>query len=122
MAYSIKKYLRSLTIADVVLIVLCVVAVIAFIPGKREEGSVVLVYKDAELFGRFDLSEDCVIVIDEHNTIEINDNKAGIIEADCPDKRCVKQGFSNSMPIICMPNKLVIRFENKSDEIKLYLQ
>lgn len=122
MAFSIKKYLRSLTIADVVLIVLCVVAVIAFIPGKREEGSVVLVYKDVELWGRFDLSEDRVIVIDEHNTIEIKDKKAGIIRSDCPDKRCVKQGFSNSVPIICMPNKLVIRFENKAEEIKLYLQ
>lgn len=122
MAFSIKNYFRSLTVADIILIVLCIVAVMIFIPRKREEGSVVLVYKDAELWGRFDLSENRVIVIDEHNTIEIKDKKAGIIMADCPDKRCVKQGFSNSMPIICMPNKLVIRFENKSDEMKLYLQ
>ena len=79
-------------------------------------------YKDAGLWGSYDLFENRIIEIDEHNTIEIKDSKAGIVFSDCPDKRCVKQGFSNTMPIICMPNKLVLRFENSSDEIKLYLQ
>lgn len=122
MEFSIRQYFRSLTIADAILIMFCIMAIIYFLPGKRREGSSVLVYKDAGLWARYDLFENRVVQIDKHNTIEIKDKKAGIIFSDCPDKRCVKQGFSNSMPIICMPNKLVLRFENSSEEIKLYLQ
>ncbi|SKC39284.1 NusG domain II-containing protein [Maledivibacter halophilus] len=44
------------------------------------------------------------------NTISIKDGKVEIIEADCPDKLCVKDG-PISQPgeiLVCLPNKVVI--------------
>lgn len=45
------------------------------------------------------------------NRIEVRPGSIGIIWADCPDKLCVGQGFADSptIPITCLPNKLVIR-------------
>ena len=45
-----------------------------------------------------------------YNLIEIGDGKIRVIEADCPDKIDVKQGYisePNEM-IVCLPNRLVI--------------
>lgn len=45
-----------------------------------------------------------------YNLIEIGDGKVRIIEADCPDKLDVKQGWISKLgeTIVCLPNKLVI--------------
>ena len=45
------------------------------------------------------------------NIIEVRDGKVGIINADCPDKTCVKTGFiSRSGQIsVCVPSKLIIK-------------
>lgn len=50
------------------------------------------------------------------NTIEIKDGKIRVSHADCPDKICVNTGWlSAGIPIVCLPNRLVIEFEE--DEI-----
>ena len=45
------------------------------------------------------------------NEIAVRHGSIGILSADCPDKLCVRQGFSDSslLPIVCLPNRLVIR-------------
>ena len=47
------------------------------------------------------------------NEITIKDGSICISDADCPDKTCVKTGIlrSESLPIVCLPHKLVIRLE-----------
>lgn len=58
-----------------------------------------------------------------HNHIEILQGSIGITWADCPDKLCVQQGYIHnaSIPITCLPNKLVIRLnpvrESMSDVV-----
>jgi len=43
--------------------------------------------------------------------IHIKDGKIGVTEANCPDHYCMHRGFCNSgAQIVCLPNKLVIRF------------
>lgn len=46
------------------------------------------------------------------NTVEIKDGKIRVSHAECPDKTCVKTGWLDSaaMPIVCLPNRLVIEF------------
>ena len=45
------------------------------------------------------------------NTVTIKDGKIGVTEANCPDHYCMERGFcSNGAQIVCLPNKLVIRF------------
>lgn len=56
-----------------------------------------------------------------YNLIEIGDGKVRVIEADCPDKLDVKQGYIErpGEVIVCLPNKLVIEIkgENKDNDI-----
>lgn len=50
------------------------------------------------------------------NVIEIANDSAAIIQADCPDELCVKDG-SISEPgeiVVCLPHKVVIEIKGKS--------
>ncbi|MDD7515649.1 NusG domain II-containing protein [Ruminococcus flavefaciens] len=49
------------------------------------------------------------------NEIKIEDGKISMSDADCPDHTCVKTGVlrSESVPIVCLPHRLVIRYADK---------
>ncbi|MBQ3264227.1 MAG: NusG domain II-containing protein [Ruminococcus sp.] len=51
------------------------------------------------------------------NTVEIKDHRIRIKDADCPDRTCVNMGWlsSASMPIVCLPHRLVIEFTDGAD-------
>ena len=53
----------------------------------------------------------------EQNTIQISPDGIGVIEADCRDQICVKQGIRSHgpEPIVCLPHKLSIRFKDSAD-------
>lgn len=57
------------------------------------------------------------------NLIEIGDEKVRVIEASCPDKIDVKQGYISKIgeTIVCLPNKLVIEIKGlkKGNEIDI---
>ena len=48
----------------------------------------------------------------EQNTIQISPEGIGVIQADCKDQICVRQGIRSHgpEPIVCLPHKLSIRF------------
>ena len=58
-----------------------------------------------------------------YNLIEIGDENVRVIEADCPDKIDVKQGYISSIgeTIVCLPNKLVVEIKglDKDTEIDI---
>ncbi|HPA24079.1 MAG TPA: NusG domain II-containing protein [Candidatus Cloacimonas sp.] len=121
-----KKYsiLNDLRPADVVLILLILLAIIfsARYYLSNKPHSQVYIYKDNQLFGIYSLEKDKIIKIDVHNTVEIKNGKVRMKFSDCPDKRCVKQGFTKSMPIICLPRKVVIEINDDGKQKKLILQ
>lgn len=49
------------------------------------------------------------------NEIKIENGRISISDADCPDHTCVKTGVlrSETIPIVCLPHKLVIRYAEK---------
>lgn len=51
-----------------------------------------------------------------NNTIVINGNEIKIVDADCKDELCIKQGSISKIgkTLICLPNELII--EIKGDE------
>ncbi|WP_313756305.1 NusG domain II-containing protein [Tissierella sp.] len=57
-----------------------------------------------------------------YNLVEIGEDKVRVIEADCPDKIDVLQGYISKPGeiIVCLPNKLVIEIKgiDKSKEKK----
>lgn len=46
------------------------------------------------------------------NTVQVKEGEICVIHADCPDQTCVHMGklISASLPIVCLPNHLVIRY------------
>ena len=68
---------------------------------------------NGNIIRQIELSEDKTFVIDSDNgsnVVDVKDGKIAIIEADCPDKVCVKTGAISNMGeiIACVPHKLVI--------------
>ncbi len=80
------------------------------------DGRIAYIYSDGKQVMRIDLtaSEDRTFVITGKNggtnMICISDHDICVLEASCPDRICVHQGFSHvhGLPIVCLPNRLVI--------------
>jgi len=115
---------NELKFADVILIILVVLAIgLTFqknLSHKAEQK--VFVYKNAQIMGTYSLDQNKTIVIDEHNTIQIDNGQVRMVKADCPDKRCIKQGWTRSLPIICLPNHLIVEIKGSEAEKKFILQ
>ncbi len=102
---------------DIILIIFILLLAIGFIGMKvfspKTSGSEVLVTIAGKPYATYPLKKDGIykIPVGEHfNTIQISDAKVKVIDADCPDKLCVKQGkiSFNGETIVCLPNKLVV--------------
>ena len=100
-------------------------SVIAIILGmKKSDSTCVEVVQNNRIIYRFDLpqEENRTFRVEfpdgGWNDIKIENGEISIIDADCPDKTCVKTGVlrSESIPIVCLPHKLVIRFSDKENE------
>lgn len=83
-------------------------------PSKKRTAEIV--QEDRVLYTiDLDRAEDRVLVIsygDSSNTVRIQDGEIWVEAAECPDHTCMKMGklYSESLPIVCLPNRLVIRF------------
>lgn len=122
MADLFKSFFKSIILGDLLIFTILVLIAILHLPYSKAKHSTLQVYKAGALIGSYALNEDMTLKIDEHNTIEIKGGKAAITYSDCPDKRCVKQGFQQNMPIICMPNQLILKFNSGSREPVFILQ
>ena len=76
----------------------------------------VRITRDGEVLYQLDLAqeEDRIIEIEYDgniNIVEIKEHQIRIADAGCPDKICVQMGWlDSSVPIVCLPNHLVIQF------------
>ena len=93
-----------------------------FISNISSPSRVVGIYKDSSLVEKIDLnsvtSEREITLSGEYgdNVILVSNGHIMMKSADCPDKLCVEHGElkSSSSPIVCLPNKVVIKFENST--------
>lgn len=103
---------------DLVLILVIVIAAAAVWIGYHllngGDGTQVRITVDGEEYGVYYLDEDQTIEIETDgvvtNTLVIEDGKADMIEANCPDGLCVNQRAisSGGETIVCLPNKIVV--------------
>ncbi len=99
---------------DFILIgVILAVALILFgvIELTKEEGAYVIVRIDGNEAARYSLSENGEYSLnDGTNVLRIEDGKAYLTDANCPDHLCVKRGkvYRNGETITCLPNKLTV--------------
>lgn len=79
-------------------------------------GAVVVVLQDGAEIGRYPLAEERELLIEGsygQNLLVIQNGKAFIEEADCPDGLCVKQKEISRQgeSLICLPHRLVVTVE-----------
>lgn len=94
-----------------------------FISNDSSPSKIVGIYKDGSLVEKIDLNsvtgEREITLSGEYgdNVILVSNGRIEMKSADCPDKLCVKHGElkSSSSPIVCLPNKVVIKFEENTD-------
>ncbi len=93
----------------------CLVLSIIFLHCGAEK-STALVYSDGALIMRIDLSKDDEYRIDigsDWNLLSVKNGKICVSDASCPTHDCVSSGSKNhGAPIVCLPNRLVIEFED----------
>jgi len=112
---SLKKNDRILIIA--ILAISVIVFLLYNVIGRKDAGFITIKV-DGVTQGTYSLSEDQEIEINGGtNLLLIEDGKADMIEADCPDKLCVKQkAISKNMEnIICLPNEVIVEVESSED-------
>lgn len=91
-----------------------------FFADTSAGSNIVGIYKDSKLVERLDLNSVTIsreITVKGEfgdNIILVENNSIKMKSAECPDKVCVSHGelVSNTSPIVCLPNKIVIKFED----------
>lgn len=81
----------------------------------REDAAFAEIISDGEVMHIVNLHTDREIHISTagggQNTITVSDGKIGVTKANCPDHYCMDRGMcSSGVQIVCLPNKLIIRF------------
>lgn len=90
------------------------IAVIAFMNLTKKEGSQVVITVDGEVYDTLYLREDTSYTVKlkdgSYNTFVIKDGYVDMVDANCPDKICVKHRsiHFNNDTIVCLPNKVVL--------------
>lgn len=76
----------------------------------KSDGSIVEVTVDGEILGTYRLDQDQTVQIQETNVLVIQNGKADMTDANCPDRLCVHQkAISKSGEnIVCLPNKVIV--------------
>lgn len=108
----------------IVVLIFCIGIIGSCLTLFSHPKNTVNIRRDGELLYSFDLSntEDSIIEIpygDSMNVVEIKDGRIRVKSALCPDKTCVDTGWlsSSGMPIVCLPNHLVIEYADGENEV-----
>lgn len=110
---------KRITAAAAAGTVFAVSVVLSVLMLRRSPGQLVEIVQDGTVIRTVDLANapDETFRIksadgESYNIICIRDGTICVSEAGCPDKICVRSGKlrSESLPVVCLPNRLVIRF------------
>lgn len=110
--------------SDKILILVVIIIVIILVLIKLiffKTGNYAYVYYENEIIKKIDLRINSTHTVNGYNgevVIEVKDNKIRVKEENSPLHICSRQGYvSDSTPIICLPNKIIIKIENKSSDL-----
>lgn len=110
---------------DIALTIFLLIAALSFLVFQTfhtKKGASVIVQQNGETLYELSLSEDRtgekalrLESADGYNLLVIEEGKAYIKEADCPDKLCVKQRAISRQgeSLICLPHRLAVTVEGQ---------
>lgn len=123
--FEFYKNTKPFKIFDLVILGVIVALIVAllfvlFLP--KETGSSVEIYRSGKLIATYNMSDyEQYPLVKEYGSliVKITDKSVIVLESDCPDKCCVKQGeiHYGGESIICVPQEIVIKIVggDKSD-------
>ena len=121
-----KKFLTSNILWITLFLLLAVISilVIFIMCSGKLTGKTAEIYTDNKLIRTVSLDKDDEFIVengDNYNIVRIRNGKISVVEADCKNQICVKQGeIDNSLlPIVCVPNGLVIKVKNGDKTIDI---
>jgi len=114
---------KLLTKADYILVLMILTFSLIGIAGirNRNRNRTAYIYYHNCLIGAYSLNHSQIIKINENCEAEVKDGKIRMLRSDCPDKRCIHQGLSDTMPIICLPNQIVIDIKTDSQKRQVHI-
>ncbi|MDO5154648.1 MAG: NusG domain II-containing protein [Eubacteriales bacterium] len=85
--------------------------------GRTRLGNQVVIVLDGKEYGTYSLDQNQDIMVKGekgYNQVRIEDCMVWIVDADCPDRYCVKQGKTNDRhkSLICLPHELVVEVKS----------
>ncbi|MBR5507372.1 MAG: NusG domain II-containing protein [Clostridia bacterium] len=96
---------------------------IIYLNTKDTGKKIACIYEDGNLVQKIDLTavRKAYTIELEGNIIFVENGQISVIEADCPDKLCIKQGaISNgARPIVCLPNNVVIKLTDDEEDVDI---
>ena len=97
------------------LLLICGVLSVVFLrPGQAQQAEI---WSDGVLVRTVSLREDGEYTVESRygtNVITVKDGAIAVTSADCPDHYCMDRGYCRSgMQIVCLPNRLVIKFSGR---------
>ena len=110
---------------DIILIASILIVAIAFfliVELTKEEGAGVTVKVDGVKVAEYSLSKNGTYPLNGGtNILVIEDGKAYLTDANCPDKLCVHQGkiSRTGETITCLPNKLTVTVFGAEESVDL---
>ena len=110
---------------DFKLIGLFLIIIITFFIVKlltTSKGDTVLVYYDNKLVLEKDLNTNNTYTVKGYLgevVIEVKDKKVRVVKENSPKHICTKEGYikDSSKPLICLPNKVIIKISDKKNNI-----
>ncbi len=104
-------------------VILAIVAVLFVVFAlMKEDGAYVVVRVDGDEVARYELSRNGEYSLNGGtNILKIEDGKAFLTSASCPDHLCVKQGKidKTNEVITCLPNKLTVTVYGAEESVDL---
>lgn len=118
-----KKIFTSNTFWIILFLVLAIIStiIIFIMQSAKTVGKTAEIYSDNKLIKTVSLNKDDEFTIkngDNYNIIRVKNGKISVCESNCKNQICVKQGeIDNSLlPIVCVPNRLVIRVDSSGQD------
>lgn len=104
------------------IIVLVILALYLVISLTKQDGAYVIVRVNGEQVAKYSLLEDGEYELNGGtNLLKIENGKAYLVSANCPDHLCVKQGKIDQAgeTITCLPNRLTITVYGPDGDVDL---
>ena len=109
------QFWKLMNLADYLLIIVLLLSSFSaiYLMKKNSDRKHVEIYKNNELLYSVPINKDIEITIGNDAIVQIKDNRVRIIQSSCKNHLCEKQGWSENLPIVCVPNKIAVVIKNQ---------